>query len=323
MYIGPKALTFQESAIVGYGRADGLPRNLLDVGGAALKVPADKIAPRFGTRTYQLEDLLHLPQLFEAYPEFRSVDVRVKPDKRPRISGTLGCQGSYDTYTGKMELKPREGATEADILEALGHETQHLIQQREGFRPGVNSIGEYEKAIREKGERLRSALALARQHKKSKAAERINNLLMAQTTIETDGESHLPVGPPLMKQMERAGWRRYWNNPGEVEARKASEFVLGNGGSIVHEHLRNTAKDVLGKKDMFLRQAGPLPEQVVSPVQQSVLDRFEQLRRNPVVEKPVSRPVTIISVLQNVFTVLSGRKQPAPGMASTTKPPQP
>lgn len=76
-------------------------------------------------RELTLGDVLHHPQLFDQYPELRSVTV--SPEYEP------GVQASQRPGQIGIGL-----GSPADVLSATLHETQHEIQDREGFAQGGN-----------------------------------------------------------------------------------------------------------------------------------------------------------------------------------------
>ena len=76
----------------------------------------------------KLQDLLQHPELYEAYPHLKDIDVHFN-DLGPNL------QGSIDTTAGKMKLNSRNSYG-VDGHETVLHEIQHAIQRHEGFDPG-------------------------------------------------------------------------------------------------------------------------------------------------------------------------------------------
>lgn len=110
---------------------DGLPRAELQPGTLTEKakraIEATKTSGR--GRSITLGAFLDDPALFAAYPELRDLKVRIKtPGKLPK--GVLG-EASFEK--GEIALL---AASEQEILDSVYHETQHIIQNLEGFAPG-------------------------------------------------------------------------------------------------------------------------------------------------------------------------------------------
>ena len=81
-----------------------------------------------------LSDVIDHPQLFEAYPELKTMMVRMNPSLKPNRGASYNPTWNYieiDTYyktNGKLDLKMEQSS--------LLHEIQHAIQSIEGFARG-------------------------------------------------------------------------------------------------------------------------------------------------------------------------------------------
>ncbi|MBO0738763.1 MAG: hypothetical protein J2P48_19700, partial [Alphaproteobacteria bacterium] len=83
------------------------------------------VAPKPGLR---LEDVLFHPTLFRSYPYLRNVKLDLLPQDKWGTSA-----GGYERSTGTIYLAP---LAESELLPTLLHETQHVIQNAEGFARG-------------------------------------------------------------------------------------------------------------------------------------------------------------------------------------------
>ncbi len=102
----------------------------------------DKTSPRGEVyKSSSLSDLLDHPELFNAYPEFKTMQVNetFNPDINgyymPRFErGTIN-PGIVNPY---IALSLKNLPLDANKLSTLLHEAQHGIQQKEGFAPGAS-----------------------------------------------------------------------------------------------------------------------------------------------------------------------------------------
>lgn len=78
---------------------------------------------------YRLGDVLHHPRLYEAYPELKSAYLMHEP-----VPGFPHYAGGYDPQTRNIYVHP----TNTDKLSTILHETQHAIQDIEGYS-GIHS----------------------------------------------------------------------------------------------------------------------------------------------------------------------------------------
>lgn len=77
----------------------------------------------------KLEDVLHNPELFKAYPFLRNIEVR-------NIEGKNGLKGQFNPSDNSIYMAPAKADS---FLSTLQHEVQHAIQQHEGFARGGNT----------------------------------------------------------------------------------------------------------------------------------------------------------------------------------------
>lgn len=82
--------------------------------------------------TYRLADVIDHPELFKRYPEAAEIKVRFNGDPNSSYNGEYA-----DNIMGLNVGRP--GRTAADVLSTALHETQHWVQEKEGFAPGTNT----------------------------------------------------------------------------------------------------------------------------------------------------------------------------------------
>jgi hypothetical protein len=123
MYTGPKATGFDPEHPTAVTMNDGITRNEIADNHASIR----GLPPVDGA--YRLSDVLDHPDLFKQYPEIGETPVlHTKMDN--------GMEGAYSPKTKIIYLNsdmPREGK-----LSTLLHETQHAIQDHEGY-PGTDT----------------------------------------------------------------------------------------------------------------------------------------------------------------------------------------
>lgn len=77
----------------------------------------------------ELGDALEHPELFQAYPEMKKLPLDM------RISAAEEAGGSFSPGSRQLAVRAR---TPEEARSVLLHETQHAVQQTEGFAPGTN-----------------------------------------------------------------------------------------------------------------------------------------------------------------------------------------
>lgn len=82
----------------------------------------------------RLGDLLRHDALYEAYPDIADIDVVFQSLKE-------GAYGSYDPRFDSINLSYQLKSDPVGLKDALIHEIQHAIQQREGFTKGATAEG--------------------------------------------------------------------------------------------------------------------------------------------------------------------------------------
>lgn len=106
---------------------DGKWRFEIDDSGARLLKTGD------GTRSLErcrLDEILHHPALFEAYPQLRGMNVFFDPS----LSFLSSTRGYFDTE--KFEIGLSTWVSDDQVFSSLMHEIQHAIQGIEGFARG-------------------------------------------------------------------------------------------------------------------------------------------------------------------------------------------
>ena len=86
-------------------------------------------------RVPKLDEVFDFEELFEQYPELRSIDV----DKVPFMSSAGGTMAAFDPVNNIIYLG---SAPSKEMIANILHEVQHAVQHIEGFTPG-SSIARY------------------------------------------------------------------------------------------------------------------------------------------------------------------------------------
>lgn len=212
MFIGPKALTFNPDQIVGYGKDDGLPRNVIDDSGMRLKQPLEKFSAP-GNHKVRLGQLIDHPGLFKAYPGLKRTLVTIASGDKH--IGNLNSDG-FNRNSGSISMLFLEDRSKAAFMAALAHEVQHNVQQVEGFAGGASSLDLVAQVSSKTVDRLN------RRHGQTgnpALATKARHLRMAADLIEA-GEGNSASGPVAVArdQLEARGARAYNRASGEVEA---------------------------------------------------------------------------------------------------------
>ena len=115
---------------------DGQWRDEISDAEAYMKVDPSELSPDY---SYKLSDILEHPQLFEAYPDLREVNVTSFNQ-----TGALDrTRGLFNPTTNTLSLS-RDLSPEVALSTAL-HEVQHGVQSREGWAVGGNPRLGFEK----------------------------------------------------------------------------------------------------------------------------------------------------------------------------------
>jgi len=167
-------------------------------------------------RNSTLGDTMEHDRLFRAYPNEKNLmtKLEVDADATTRIGTyTKGTPGD-DIYFGR---EPEISVLAKDPKEAktiLAHETQHRVQDIEGFAGGSNL------SMAMEGAPLKKELQFAKDR-----FDELNKIGAAHperfTGIEASEWINLRdfVIPQLQKRMSKQAWKAYRKSPGEVEAR--------------------------------------------------------------------------------------------------------
>lgn len=99
------------------------------------EIPSGKLKADLSTfkdnTKYNLNDVIDAPQLFQIYPDLKNIDVIFKRE-RSNVLGYFNYLNNFISINKEMKSMPHE------VLKTLVHETQHAIQQKEGFAGGAS-----------------------------------------------------------------------------------------------------------------------------------------------------------------------------------------
>lgn len=239
MFAGRSAIGFEEAKKQGHvaiSKGDNLPRFFIDDSAARIKPPFDR-NETFPTQyteesgnTLRLDKFLHHPKLFKAYPELRSLKVHAELVEKTQRSS---C---YRDYSGIVSLIFFQDDTGIRRTKTVLHEIQHAIQSLEGHNRGTSYSAELGDVLSEKKKLYAQARWLAQDAGKSKAAiERLGRLddtltralFKEHPSHRKLSSEHVAVLPRSMQEnFKRLADNRYYNAPGEVEARETA-MVFG------------------------------------------------------------------------------------------------
>lgn len=156
-----------------------------------------------------LENVLHHPELYKAYPELKDMKVALVRDKTAKWWGEF--DPSIDKITINLESvgKGRRGnVPPAEVVKRiLLHEVQHMIQKKEGFFPGTNEVDVMKDLSVALMGRVNAAMALRKEGKitKEEFIRRLDVIKNATNLVK-------PIQPQVGKAL-------YERSPGEIEAR--------------------------------------------------------------------------------------------------------
>ena len=83
-------------------------------------------------RVPKLDEVFDFEELFEQYPELRSIDVEIVP----AMSSIGGTKAAFDPVNNLIYL---DSAPSKEMISNILHEVQHAVQHIEGFTPGSNT----------------------------------------------------------------------------------------------------------------------------------------------------------------------------------------
>lgn len=127
---------FQNSGVY-IGPVDGKPRAVIDDSKSVINpdvlipLPPGGNVTELRPKTFNLDDVLGHPELYDLYPELKDVSVVSNPNL------PIGNAGTYNSPAGaRIEMGPQKSLEQFQTT--LLHETQHVIQELEGFSRGAS-----------------------------------------------------------------------------------------------------------------------------------------------------------------------------------------
>lgn len=234
MFAGSRALTFQSADVIGYGKADGLPRFEIDDSAMDLKIPLAQLS-QLGHHKYRLGHLIDHPKLFAAYPELRWTKVRLHCNLEEEGGGFL-------RHGGEIRYAYPPTIEKAAALRCLAHEIQHNVQLLEGFTPGSAHEAALVDVFVKTTTRLENRIARTGDEKLRRKCIALSDA----ARLFEQGGADIAKGEiaEALTQIQRRTFRAYMNCPGEIEARAVSarlHLPLHERQAVAVTHLQPTA----------------------------------------------------------------------------------
>lgn len=157
-------------------------------------------SPNEGKITGKLLELLDAPNLYEAYPHLKNIDVVLDKD--------IPYFGSYSLDNKQLTLNPDKLPTEAAMQDVITHEIDHAIQDHEGFTGGSNPMYEERKAIESVYNKLQEVKT---SDSNDPRVTELRNLY--KDMVSPFGKYNSPF-----KQSSNIGEYMYSRQPGEINA---------------------------------------------------------------------------------------------------------
>jgi len=160
-----------------------------------------------GVTTPTIEEVMRHPELFEAYPQLKGIQVHLLPE-------TSRNNASYSPVEGIIRVNPNLSAEKA--TSSILHELQHGVQEIEGWNKGADAgtfLKKYQGQLDDIEERLKQANQSA---SKAAGTENYDSLMAARDKIGKEYRDFM--GPNSMGVYEKAT-QEYKLHGGEAEAR--------------------------------------------------------------------------------------------------------
>lgn len=189
----------------------------------------------YSKETKSLGDLLHHPDLFDAYPDLANIKVQ----STHMFASLEGLRGYYDP---KSDIIGLTGGRPEEMMSTLLHEVQHAVQFREGFARGGNAQEflppKFEEAYKTLRDRWNNLESLFRNQDANPytVKEALKNQIEGQDLRKYHQEELAKIPPDILDRardivrdllpMDRArNWahEQYLNLAGEVESRTVQE----------------------------------------------------------------------------------------------------
>jgi hypothetical protein len=176
-------------------------------GGGTFQDIVEKRMSALGVTTPTVEEIMRHPQLFEAYPQLKGIQVQYLP------KGDSG-KASYSPLEGIIKVNRDLDSNTA--TSSMLHELQHGIQEIEGWNKGADAnyfLWKYQKQQGEIEERLKQANAHL---SKSVGTDDYDKLMKLRDSVGAEYRDF--IGPNSMGAYEKA-LSEYKSYGGEAEAR--------------------------------------------------------------------------------------------------------
>ena len=260
--------------------ADGQRKFVIPVNGARLRsdvTPGMLNVAAGGHKDVSLAALLHYPELYRAYPQLAEMRVRLyRPVEETRVGGYFSPEdGSEQAAYIAVNVAYR-----SEILNTLLHESQHAIQQMEGFAKGAGDFDQA-RALAYIGEAISQRKAAGMNDDWSR--DNLAFLERLQAGVESGDETSITLTYVMShgEQEARFTGEGYGTEGGNPMADGSAEPLMKSRPSSYTVAVRKNATDLGGVTFLNMGRFGYLLDDRLMPAGEFHFDRrVYQMREN-------------------------------------------
>ncbi len=260
--------------------ADGQRKFVIPVSGARLRsdvTPGMLNVAAGGHKDVSLAALLHYPELFRAYPQLAEMRVRLY---RPVEETSVGGYFSPEEGSEQAAYIAVNVAYRSEILNTLLHESQHAIQQLEGFAMGAGNFDQA-RALAYIGEAIRQRKAAGVNDDWSR--DNLAFLERLQAGVERGDETSITLTYVMShgEQEARFTGEGYGTEGGNPMDDGSAEPLMKSRPSSYTVAVRKNATDLGGVTFLNMGRFGYLLDERLMPAGEFHYDRrVYQMREN-------------------------------------------
>ncbi len=260
--------------------ADGQRKFVIPVTGARLRsdvTPGMLNVAAGGHKDVSLAALLHYPELYRAYPQLAEMRVRLY---RPVEETSVGGYFSPEEGSEQAAYIAVNVACRSEVLNTLLHESQHAIQQLEGFAMGAGSFDQA-RALAYIGEAISQRKAAGVNDDWSR--DNLAFLERLQAGVESGDETSITLTYVMShgEQEARFTGEGYGTEGGNPMADGSAEPLMKSRPSSYTVAVRKNATDLGGVTFLNMGRFGYLLDERLMPAGEFHYDRrVYQMREN-------------------------------------------